>query len=309
MTLYETSKIVVAIPCFNEAATIEKVVRDFRSVLQNAEICVFDNNSTDGSADLARSAGAEVIRVPQQGKGHVMRVIFDTVVADALIVIDGDDTYFAADAPALLEPILRAEADMMVGDRLQASTDHAMRRSHQWGNRLIVASINRMFGTSFRDILSGYRVFSRRFVKEVPLLMSGFETETEMTLQALEEGLVVVEVPIQYQSRPEGSHSKLNSWRDGYRIMLTAIILLRDHHPLRLFGIFAVVSWLIAFIAFGLRLINYSGWQLFPDALLSGLVILFAPLGVIVFGFGLVLNAINTRFRELRQIMQRNNNK
>ena len=195
MTLYETSKIVVAIPCFNEAATIEKVVRDFRSVLQNAEICVFDNNSTDGSADLARSAGAEVIRVPQQGKGHVMRVIFDTVVADALIVIDGDDTYFAADAPALLEPILRAEADMMVGDRLQTSTDHAMRRSHQWGNRLIVASINRMFGTSFRDILSGYRVFSRRFVKEVPLLMSGFETETEMTLQALEEGLVVVEVP------------------------------------------------------------------------------------------------------------------
>ncbi len=308
MTLYETSKIVVAIPCYNEAATIEKVIRDFRSVLQNAEICVFDNNSTDGSADLARSAGADVVRVPQQGKGQVMQAIFNTVVADALIVVDGDDTYFAADVPVLLEPILRGEADMMVGDRLQLSPDHAMRRLHQWGNRLIVASINRMFGTSFHDILSGFRVFSRRFVQEVPLLMSGFETETEMTLQALEEGLIVVEVPIQYQSRPEGSHSKLNTWRDGYRILLTAIILLRDHHPLRLFGIFSLVCWLIALIAFGLRLINYTGVELLPDALLSGLVILFTPLGVVVFGFGLVLNAINTRFRELRQIMQRNKN-
>jgi len=306
MTVYETSKIVVAIPCYNEAATIEKVVRDFRSVLPNVEICVFDNNSTDGSADLARSAGAEVVRVPLQGKGHVMRVIFDTIVADALIVIDGDDTYFAADAPALLEPVLLGEVDMMVGDRLHAATDLAMLRVHQWGNRIIVSSINRMFGTSFHDILSGYRIFSPRFVQEVPLLMSGFETETEMTLQALEEGLVVAESPIRYQSRPEGSQSKLNSWRDGYRIMITAIILLRDHHPLRLFGIVGGASWLIALIAFNLRLANYAGWELFSDALLSGLVILFVPLGTIIIGFGLVLNAINTRFRELRQIMHRN---
>lgn len=308
MISFESSKIVVAIPCYNEALTIEKVVRDFRSVLQDAEIYVFDNNSTDGSADLARAAGAIVIRVPQQGKGHVMRTIFNTIVADALIVIDGDDTYFASDAHALLQPVLQGEVDMMVGDRLQVATDQDMLRLHQWGNRLIVACINGMFDTSYRDILSGYRIFSRRFVQEVPLLMSGFETETEITLQALEEGLVVVEAPIQYQSRPEGSYSKLNSWRDGYRIILTAVILLRDHHPLRLFGAVGVVSLLIALIAFCFRLANYIGWAIFSDALLSGFVILFAPLGLLLIGFGLVLNAINTRFRELRQIMKRNRN-
>jgi len=296
----------VAIPCYNEAATIKKVIRDFREVLPDAEIHVFDNNSTDGSGELARGEGAVVHRVPQQGKGWVMRTIFDTLRPDALIVVDGDDTYFASDAPRLLAPVLNGEADMVVGDRLRTVTDDSMLKSHQLGNRLIVAVINRMFGTAFRDVLSGYRAFSRRFIEEVPLLMPGFETEMEMTLQALEEGLHIFEVPVRYQSRPDGSESKLHAFRDGYRIMLTAAMVLRDHHPLRLFGGMGTTFWLLALIAGVLRLVNYAGGDLFSNSLLSGLVLLFLPLGAMAFGFGLILNAINTRFRELRQIQRRN---
>ncbi len=306
MTQDSPQRLVVAIPCYNEAATIEKVIRDFRQVLPEAEIHVFDNNSTDGSGELARAADAIVHRVPQQGKGWVMRAIFDTLQADALIVVDGDDTYFAADAPQLLAPVLNGDADMVVGDRLRAVTDDSMLKLHQLGNRLIVGAINRMFGTNYHDILSGYRVFSRRFVEEVPLLMPGFETEMEMTLQALEEGLHIIELPVRYQSRPDGSESKLHAFRDGYRIMLTAAMVLRDHHPLRLFGGLGVVFWALALIAGVLRLANYAGSELLPNSLLSGLVLLFLPLGAIAFGFGLTLNAVNTRFRELRQIQRRN---
>jgi len=243
-----SQKIAVVIPCYNEAVTIVQVVEGFRAQLPDADIYVFDNNSTDESAQLATQAGAIVHKVRKQGKGNVIQAAFDIVVADALVMIDGDDTYFPEDVHDLLQPVLAGEVDMVVGNRLARATDENMRRLHHLGNKMIVSAINLMFGTRYLDILSGYRVFSRRFVENVPLLTPGFETETEMTLQALEEGMIIIEMPISYRSRPADSHSKLNSFRDGYRIMMTAAILLRDHNPLRIFGLAASVLLLGAFV-------------------------------------------------------------
>lgn len=297
--------IVVAIPCYNEVITIAKVVRDFRAVLPDAAIHVFDNNSTDGSAAAAAEAGAIVHRVGRQGKGHVMRAILDAMQADALIVVDGDDTYLAEESAVLLAPILRREADMVVGNRLHQVSEGSLRPLHQVGNRVIVACINVMFRTAFRDILSGYRVFSRRFVESVPILTPGFETETELTLRALTEDLVITEIPISYRSRPAGSLSKLRSFHDGYRIMLTAVMLLRDLHPLRLFGSLSVLCSLVALTGLGLRLLTYGGIPTLPTSVLAAGVLLFAPLGILTFGIGLILNAINTRYRETHQLLNR----
>jgi glycosyltransferase involved in cell wall biosynthesis len=297
--------IAVAVPCYNEVITIAKVVRDFRAVLPDAAIHVFDNNSTDGSAAAAAAAGAVVHRVCRQGKGHVMRAILDTMQADALIVVDGDDTYLAEEAPLLLAPVLRREADMVVGNRLHRLSAGSLRHLHQVGNRLIVFCINLMFHTACRDILSGYRVFSRRFVDSVPILTPGFETETELTLRALTEELVIAEIPISYRSRPAGSQSKLRSFHDGYRIMLTAVMLLRDLHPLRLFGSVSLLCSIVALVGLVLRLLTYGGIATLPTSALAGVVLLFAPLGILTFGIGLILNAINTRYRETHQLLNR----
>lgn len=300
------AKIIIAVPCYNEEATIAKVVHDFKKILPSAEIHVFNNNSTDKSAELAKGVGAIVHDVRKPGKGHVMQAILDTVNADALIVVDGDDTYFAEEAPKLLEPVLAGRADMVVGDRLKRADDKSLVRLHQLGNHLIVKTINLIFGTSYEDILSGYRVFSRRFIETVPLLTPGFETETELTLQALEEGLEVIEVPISYRSRPNNSSSKLRPFRDGWRIMMTAAMILRDHHPLRLYGFIGLICLLITAVAVVLRIMNYLGHAVFPNTLLSGMILLFAPMTLLVFGIGLTLSAINTRLREMKQIMRRN---
>jgi glycosyltransferase involved in cell wall biosynthesis len=298
--------IVVAIPCYNEAVTIVKVVEEFRAALPEAEIHVFDNNSTDDSVQIAAGASATVHRVRKQGKGHVVQAIFETLQADAVLIVDGDDTYSAEDAPKLLAPVLAGEADMVVGNRLPSASRESMRHHRQFGNRMIVGSINFMFGTAYEDILSGYRVFSRRFVESVPLLTPGFETETEMTLQALEEGMVVVEIPITYRSRPATSESKLHPFRDGYRIMLTAAILLRDHHPLRIFGIISMIGFGLVLLIGLLVLLNHLGVTNLPETLLTGALLVLIPLSAIALGTGLILNAVNTRFRQLRQLIQRN---
>lgn len=295
----------VAIPCYNEELTIAKVIRDFRSVLQNATIHVFDNNSTDNSVELAKREGATVHRVRKQGKGNVMKAIFDTISADALIVVDGDDTYYAEDAPKMLEKILNGEADMVVGNRLPNATDESMRLLHQFGNRLIVRTVNRMFKTNYIDILSGYRAFSRHFIESVPLLTPGFETETELTLQALERGMEIIEIPVSYRNRPEGSESKLRSFQDGKRIMLTAAIILRDHHPIRLFGMISLLCFLISLIFAILRISNYMGSTTLPNEVLTGTIMIFSPLAIVSLAIGLILSAINTRFREMNQIMDR----
>ncbi|MBT3392149.1 MAG: glycosyltransferase [Chloroflexi bacterium] len=297
MTKNQTLHIAVVLPCYNEAITIQQVIADFRAQLPDAEIHVFDNNSSDDSAKLAAEAGAIVHSVRKQGKGYVIQKAFEIVVVDALVMADGDGTYFAEDVHKLLEPVLSGNVDMVVGDRLPTASDENMRWHRHLGNRLIVWSINFMFRTRYRDILSGYRVFSRRFVQNVPLLTPGFETETEMTLQALEEGMEIIEMPISYRSRPADSHSKLNAVRDGYRIMLTAAILLRDHNPLRVFGLLAFVLLLAALVLLALTLAGNLSLLIYSALL--------ALLSASSFGLGLVLNAVNTRFRQLKQIMQR----
>lgn len=299
------STIAVAIPCHNEEATIAKVVGDFLHIVPNTKVYVFDNVSTDKSPELAKQAGAFVYRVTSLGKGHVLRAIFDELNEETIILVDGDDTYLASDAPKLIKPIIDGEADMVVGERMAAASDKNMRRMNQFGNRLIVGYINRLFGTNYRDVLSGYRVFNRRFLESVPVLTTGFEVETEITLQALAEGLRIIEVPVHYQSRPEESHSKLRPFADGYRIVLTAAILLRDHRPLRLFGSIAIAFWLLALVAGIFRLRSFFGQGSLPDSILGGVVLLSVPTGLIALGIGLSLNAINTRFQEVKNFLRR----
>lgn len=302
---YNKLDIAIVIPCYNEGVTISKVVKDYRDILPNAAIYVFDNNSTDNSVQLAKEACATVLYVKRQGKGHVVRAIFERIDADLVVIVDGDDTYLPEEVHSLMEPILRGDADMVVGNRLYAIKEGAMRDLHRFGNRLIVGSINMMFNANFRDILSGYRVISRRLMEFVPLMSKGFEIETELTLQALEADMEIMEVPISYKSRPPDSHSKLRSFRDGYRIMLTASFILRDHYPLRLFGFTGLFCLAIAAAAGILRFIAYIGVEILPITLLVGTMILFAPLGLISIGTGLILNSVTARFRELNQIMRR----
>ncbi len=299
------TRIAVAIPCYNEAATITKVVRDFRKALPRAKVYVYDNNSTDSTAALAQKAGAQVRRVTAQGKGHVLRAIFDQLKEDVIVLVDGDDTYPANEVNKLLAPVLADAADMVVGERMAGADDQNMKPLHQFGNRFFVSTLNWLFGVRYVDVLSGYRVFNRRFVESVPVLTGGFEVETEITLQALAEGLRVIEVPIRYRSRPQDSQSKLRPFADGYRIVLTTAILLRDHHPLRLFGWVAGAFWLVALVAGIFRLFSFFGRGSLPDSILGGLVLLAVPTGMIALGIGLSLNAINTRFQEIKNFLRR----
>jgi glycosyltransferase involved in cell wall biosynthesis len=241
--------IAVAIPCWNEATTIAKVVQDFRRVLPSATIYVFDNNSTDSSPELARQAGAVIRGVHDRGKGFVVRAIFESVKVDILIIVDGDDTYSAEDSRRLALPILRGEADMVVGNRLERAREDALHPVRHIGNKVIGVAVNAMLGTSYRDTLSGFRAFSRRFVESVQLHAQGFEIETELSARALEERMTVSEVPISYRSRPPGSQSKLQSLRDGFRILTTSLALSWDYRPARFYCLVGLVFlFLFAFL-------------------------------------------------------------
>jgi len=306
LNLIKDPKVLVAIPCFNEAKTIAQVVGDFKKFLPGANICVFDNNSTDRSADLARKSGAAVVPVPKRGKGNVMREIFDQAEADLILVVDGDNTYFAEEAPLLIKTLIENNYDMVVGDRLTNAVKSSFKKINLLGNHLIAAAINLIFGTNYRDVLSGYRVFSRRFIKRVALLTSEFEVEVELTLRALEENLAIKEVPISYRARPDVSRSKLKPFRDGISIMITIAMILRDVYPLRLYGLISLGCFTVALIAAILRFMNFFGTFTFPNTILTGLLLLFVPSGLITFAMGLILSAVNTRFSEIKQIILRN---
>jgi len=224
----ETPKIAVLIPCYQEEKTIGKVVADFRRVLPGAEIYVYDNNCTDATAAIARQAGALVRREKRQGKGHVVASMFEQVEADVLVMVDGDDTYEAEAVGALLEPILKGDADMTVAARLQTYADKSFRPFHVLGNRLICAIINRVFGSRISDIFSGYRAFTREAAAQIPITAAGFDVETELTLQALYRGLVIVEITAPYRARPEGSFSKLRTVSDGLLVFLKLFLILRS---------------------------------------------------------------------------------
>ena len=298
-----TLRTTVAIPCFNEARTIDKVVKDFQAQLPEAEILVFDNASTDDSAERAREAGARVIREKRRGKGFVMQSVMENVDADVCVIVDGDDTYFAEDIEQLLAPVREDRADMVVGDRLATASSVALTNLHRFGNRVIQGIINGVFGTRFKDILSGYRVVNRNFMRSVPLITGGFETETELTLQALERGMVIEECPIRYRPRPEGSFSKLSPFSDGYRILITMAVLLRNHRPLYFFSLLALallsldLAYLVAWAADLLGNLPVA-----VHAAIFGAIALVA-IGLVV--FGLVLNAVTAGQREMIALSRR----
>lgn len=295
-------RVAVLIPCFNEAVAVGGVVADFRAALPDAAIIVCDNASTDGTAGLARAAGAAVLAEPRRGKGNAVRRLFADVEADAYILVDGDGTYDAKAAPALLALFQAGGLDMVTATRVSQAHAAAYRPGHVLGNRAISGAIAWLFGQGAPDMLSGYRVFSRRFVKSFPALAEGFETETEFTVHALELGMPVGHLDTAYRERPPGSHSKLNTFRDGARILLTVVGLLKRERPLPFFGLIAaglagmglLLSWpvLTEFAATGLvpRL---------PTAVLStGLVLS----GLLALACGLILDTVTRGRREAKRM-------
>jgi glycosyltransferase involved in cell wall biosynthesis len=237
--------IAILIPCYNEELTVGGVVEGFRAQLPSARIFVYDNNSTDATTEVARRAGAEVRFERRQGKGYVVQSMFRQIDADVYVMVDGDGTYPPEAVHDLVAPILSGEADQVVGSRLHALSHSEFRSVNRWGNRLVRATLNSVFRVRVTDVLSGYRAFSRPFVKSLPLFGGGFEIETELTIKAAERGYRIVEVPVNLTSRPEGSHSKIQVFRDGLIILNTILSLLRDYKPLTFFG----VAGLAAFVA------------------------------------------------------------
>ncbi|BAV63917.1 glycosyltransferase family 2 protein [Sphingobium cloacae] len=296
-----TPRIAVILPCYNEAGAIVRTVEDFRRALPHADIYVFDNNSTDGSRELAAGAGAIVRRVSQQGKGHVVRRMFADVDADIYVMADGDATYEAAAAPRMVAAMLADNLDMVVGSR-RSGVEEAYRRGHRFGNWALTSLLKQLFGRSFTDILSGYRVFSRRFVKSFPVLSAGFEIETEMSVHALELAMPVAEVVTAYGARPEGSESKLSTYRDGWRILRTIITLYRVERPVLFFGVIAALLAVAALILAEPLIVTYMRTGLvprFPTAILvTGLMIL-ATLSAMC---GLILDTVVRGRREVRRL-------
>jgi glycosyltransferase involved in cell wall biosynthesis len=292
-------QIAVLVPCYNEALTISKVVIDFRAALPNAAIYVYDNNSTDDTVAKAKANGATVVREVRQGKGHVLRRMFRDIEADIFVLVDGDATYDAASAPRLIAALADGGFDMVVGSRVTAE-DLAYRRGHQIGNRILTGFVAYVFGTGLRDMLSGYRIFSRRFVKSFPALSTGFEIETELTIHALELELPIAEIDAPYFSRPEGSFSKLSTWRDGVRILRTIFEIYRSERPLTFFSILGVLLAAMSTVLAIPLFITYFEIGMvprIPTAILTTGLMLLAFLAVAI---GLVLDTVTRGRREMK---------
>jgi glycosyltransferase involved in cell wall biosynthesis len=292
-------RLAVLVPCFNEEATIAQVVGDFRAALPHASIYVFDNNSTDRTADVARAAGAVVRRERHQGKGHVVRRMFSDIDADIYVLVDGDATYDAASAPAMIAQLIDERLDMVVAARRPVE-DAAYRAGHVAGNRMLTGFVATVFGRAFSDILSGYRVFSRRFVKSFPVLSRGFEIETELTVHALELELAVAEIETPYYSRPEGSESKLSTWRDGFRILGTILELYRTERPLAFFSAIGIALGCISIglaIPIVITFIEEGVVPRLPTAILSTGLMLAAFMSIAA---GLILDTVTRGRREVK---------
>ena len=294
-------RIAVLLPCYNEDAAIAQTVAGFRAALPTATIYVYDNNSKDRTIEVARAAGAIVRSERMQGKGHVVRRMFADVDADIYVMADGDTTYDAEAAPQLVQKLLDEQLDMVVGSRV-TQQDAAYRRGHAMGNKLLTGMLARLFGRSFTDILSGYRVFSRRFVKSFPVLSGGFEIETEISVHALELRMPVGEVETRYFARPEGSASKLSTYSDGFRILNTIVTLYRIERPLLFFGAIGGLFALAALVLGVPLAITYYHTHLVPRLptaiMATGLIILAA----LCFFAGLILDTVVRGRREVRRL-------
>ena len=299
-----SQKTAVLIPCYNEAQTIAKVVLDFRRVLPDADIYVYDNNSTDGSADLARDAGAIVRHEYKQGKGNVMRAMFSDIDADCYIMVDADDTYPAEDAPEMERMILDRRADMVIGDRLNTTYFEENKRPfHDFGNKLVRWMVNSFFDGDLQDIMTGYRAMNRRFVKEYPLLSKGFEVETEMSLFALDGNYLVKEIPVEYRDRPAGSESKLNTFTDGFRVLKMIVMLFRDYKPLWFFGVLAGLCFILGTILFIPILHEFAKTHLvlrFPTLFVS---IFLYMASLLFFCSGMILDVLKNNQRKTRELL------
>jgi glycosyltransferase involved in cell wall biosynthesis len=299
--LLQARRIAVLVPCFNEEASVGAVVDGFKTALANADIYVYDNNSTDLTAHVAAAAGAVVRREPLQGKGNVVRRMFADVDADVYVMVDGDATYDASHAPGMIDLLVREQLDMVVGVRV-SSEDAAYRRGHRLGNRMLTLAVAHLFESRFTDMLSGYRVLSRRFVKSFPAMTSGFETETELTIHALELRLPVAEVSAPYSVRAEGSASKLQTYSDGLRILRQILVLYKNERPLKFFSAIGFVLGGVA-LALGIPLfVTFIETGLVfrqPTAILATGLILLSALSFVT---GLILDTVTRGRREMKRL-------
>jgi glycosyltransferase involved in cell wall biosynthesis len=298
------ARVAVLIPCYNEELTVAGVIAQFRAELPEAAVYVFDNNSTDRTADEARRAGAFVRTERRQGKGYVVQSMFRQVDADVYIMVDGDGTYPPGAVHRLLAPVVSGEADMSVGSRLHADSRSEFKQLNRWANRLVRATLNSIFRVRLTDILSGYRAFSRQFVKGLPLFGGGFEVETELTIKAVERGYRIVEVPIDLSHRPEGSHSKIQFVRDGFLILNTTLALFRDYKPLTFFGGIGLALVLLALVPGTVVVIEFLRTGLVPRLPSAVLAVGLVLCGMLSLTAGLILHSIARRSQEFEYQMQ-----
>jgi glycosyltransferase involved in cell wall biosynthesis len=299
--------IAVAIPCYQEALTIGKVIADFHRELPDARIYVYDNNCTDGTAEIAAKAGATVIREKRQGKGWVVATMFEKIQEDILVMVDGDDTYEASHVHKLLEPVLRGNADMTIATRLTSHGEKSFRPLHIAGNQMVCGIINWMFKSQVSDIFSGYRAFTREAARQIPVTTKGFDVETELTLQALYRGQVVKEMPAPYRARPEGSFSKLNTFSDGFRVLLRLFLIVKSYKPLTFFGSIALILFGMGIAAGILPVYEFIAdpnhyIHRVPSAILAASLVM---LSFFSLGLGLILNSMNLRLLEIEQLISK----
>ncbi len=296
-------KIAILIPCYNESKTIEKVVKDYKQALPEADIYVYDNNSSDGTDEIARKAGAIVKYEYKQGKGNVIRSMFKDIDADCYLMIDGDDTYPAENAREMCNYVLDGKADMVIGDRLSSTYFRENKRPfHNFGNRLVRGLINTLFKSKIKDIMTGYRAFSYDFVKTFPVLSKGFEIETEMSIHALDKNFKLIEIPVQYRDRPEGSVSKLNTVSDGIKVIKTIIRLFKDYKPSLFFGIIGTIFMIVSIVFMVPVFIEYFKTGLvprFPTLIFSGFMLL---IGIINYTCGIILDGVTKKYRLLFEL-------
>ena len=294
------TKIAVLIPCYNEELTVEKTVSDFKKALPGADVYVYNNNSKDKTKELAIKAGAIVRDEFKQGKGAVVRSMFRDIDADVYIMVDGDDTYPAEEVDNLIKPVLEGKADMVIGDRLSSTYYTENKRPfHNFGNSLVKGLINFLFKSDLNDIMTGYRAFSKKFVKCMPVMSDGFQIETEMTIFALTNNMLVVNVPITYRDRPEGSESKLNTFSDGFKVLLTLFNLFKDNRPFLFFGSISIIIFIIGLLV-GIPVINEFVKTAYitkvPSAVLAAALMLNSFL---LFSVGIILDSIKNTKRYL----------
>lgn len=299
------NKIAVLIPCYNESKTIAKVVKDYKEALPEAEIYVYDNNSVDETDRIAKEAGAIVRYERRQGKGNVIRSMFHQIDADCYLMIDGDDTYPAENARQMCDEVISGGADMVIGDRLSSTYFEENKRPfHNVGNVTVRYLINKLFHSNVRDIMTGYRAFSRDFVKMFPVLSKGFEIETEMTIHALDKNMLLKEIPVTYRDRPAGSVSKLNTYSDGMKVIFTIFRLFRDYKPLLFFSCISVVLLAVAAILFVPVFYEYLQTGLvprYPTLIVSGFIVLLAML---LWACGLILEVLVKKHRQMFEILR-----